>query len=739
MLLLSKQGMDIDITRKYLLDDEFQRKVRIRNLKRDEAESKPIWRDKQLKTYPNLLITTPPVPLENVIVAEQEIDTAKPFDDPKAIGIAKRNLEKIAMAKHAEFILEHLSKDGMKYVIFQWPKIHKKLKEEYGDSGVDKETITRILNQDGEDFFNNIDYATALNTNKTTEIRVEEEENKKQQSEEYMREIERQQKEQNDAIEGRINEQEQQEQMLKQILNLRRANFQKKVNKKNQLEQAKDEVRQLIDVLPPSEKIAIRYNLIASKNLQAVEKIKNRLLAITQGTAAMPTSQFNAVVPPTVAPTTATPQPTVPSAQPLLSPAPKQSEEEILKDEINDFLDEYFDTTNTKFEDVEPNDYQEIEEVLSRVNTGDPTNMQELRDVKQKLELLVNSAKSVAIASPNPNPRQSLVNKENIYKKDIEDYMQIIKTSNAQIDQNEEQIIMNELQINNPTDDAHINKLKDIKKFLKTKYEPVFAGVKTQIKDTIKNENNVLDGMSATDILLLVPGTEFAQQRKGINMNIRKDFLRILFDKLGVLAQYDNDIKQADKSNIKALFDKALDTHNLNDPTNQIKGRGLRRKPKKIIGHGYIPQEKEKRTNRAFINNKYVDLNKLKDNILCVKYTNNDTFVRNLKNQKITEKTKKIIADIISEKFNKNEFEKLKPNEKRIVKKFVKNMKMTLDLQDQDDDDFERKFEILKGEYESGNSNPEIKKELKKYILVAMEDDKIGNAEGMRMLFHLSL
>jgi hypothetical protein len=169
-------------------------------------------------------------------------------------------------------------------------------------------------------------------------------------------------------------------------------------------------------------------------------------------------------------------------------------------------------------------------------------------------------------------------------------------------------------------------------------------------------------------------------------------------------------------------------------------GKGLRNK-RVIRGKGYTKNAHPKiQPRRHYINDSYyVDLNKLDDNILCVKYAQNDSVLPHLKPQSITGKTKEIITDILNNKYDNRIFKLLSPEEKRDVKKFCKCVRIDISINDPEEDEYQRQFEIVRGEYMSGNDSPEIKATLKRYVLEALRDNKIAKSDGYNLLYSLSL
>ena len=77
--------------------------------------------------------------------------------------------------------------------------------------------------------------------------------------------------------------------------------------------------------------------------------------------------------------------------------------------------------------------------------------------------------------------------------------------------------------------------------------------------------------------------------------------------------------------------------------------------------------------------------------------------------------------------------------DKRLVKRFAKCVKMSLDLDDDLDKEFQKEYEILLGEYQSGNDSPEIKSKLKRFVVQAIQENLIPRHQAMMLLFQLSL
>ena len=129
----------------------------------------------------------------------------------------------------------------------------------------------------------------------------------------------------------------------------------------------------------------------------------------------------------------------------------------------------------------------------------------------------------------------------------------------------------------------------------------------------------------------------------------------------------------------------------------------------------------------------------MKNNIVSIKYDRNDCYVPTFRVQTVSKDVKELIEDIIHDKYNKKLFDRLNVDERRTVRKIVRALKLDLPVDNEEDEKFQKNFEILKGEFLSGNSNPKMKDELKKYVVTAMSEGQIPRHEAYMLLFQLSL
>jgi hypothetical protein len=183
------------------------------------------------------------------------------------------------------------------------------------------------------------------------------------------------------------------------------------------------------------------------------------------------------------------------------------------------------------------------------------------------------------------------------------------------------------------------------------------------------------------------------------------------------------------KDQLKDIAFKIRYKEELNPDT--IQGKGMR----VIQGRGLSNPDKVELNNGKFI----LDLEKLRKNILSVTYASCRASLPSLKRENISNDVKNIITDIIQDKYNANLFNKMKPDDQRIVSTFVRTMKIpNIDMREFDAA-YQKNYEVLLGQCYSGQNNPHVKRELKEYILRAITESLIPKSQGYNKLFELSL
>ena len=90
-------------------------------------------------------------------------------------------------------------------------------------------------------------------------------------------------------------------------------------------------------------------------------------------------------------------------------------------------------------------------------------------------------------------------------------------------------------------------------------------------------------------------------------------------------------------------------------------------------------------------------------------------------------------------KYNERLYRQLNPHDKRVFKRFIKGIKLDISLDDDLDKQFHKDYQILKGQFESGNTSPEIKNALKRYVIEGLAENRINKNEAHFLLYQLSL
>jgi hypothetical protein len=184
--------------------------------------------------------------------------------------------------------------------------------------------------------------------------------------------------------------------------------------------------------------------------------------------------------------------------------------------------------------------------------------------------------------------------------------------------------------------------------------------------------------------------------------------------------------------------------------TNTKVGSGLARR--RITGRG-SPERGESESDsesdkevssgkKMYLNNgKFaINLEKLRRNILHVYYASSRASIPQLKRESISNDVKNILLDILHGKWNEHLFNKLKnPDEQRLISTFVRVLKIPDISMAEFDKAFQDHFDVLKGEIMAGNSNEKVKQEYKQYIVRGMSEGLIPRAQGLNMIFSMSL
>jgi hypothetical protein len=168
-----------------------------------------------------------------------------------------------------------------------------------------------------------------------------------------------------------------------------------------------------------------------------------------------------------------------------------------------------------------------------------------------------------------------------------------------------------------------------------------------------------------------------------------------------------------------------------------MSGSGIKKKVR--FGKGITSDQIKCKINEHDLGKFYLEKDKLENNILALKYKSTRNTHPNLRLMRISNDVKEVIIDIIKGKYDERLFRKLKPLEKDIVNNVVMLCKLPIDLDPNETKQFQKQYEILVGEYRSGNDNNEVKAKLKEYILYGLNLGKIRRSEALNLLYELSL
>ena len=109
-----------------ILENARNRKIAIQNLQRDNLEAESIWRDKQQKSYGNMVSITEAVPLSKIITDEQQ---ARSQDEFLQRQHATANIGTLADQANTEYIIDRLNYEEMRWLNDNWEGIIRNIKK----------------------------------------------------------------------------------------------------------------------------------------------------------------------------------------------------------------------------------------------------------------------------------------------------------------------------------------------------------------------------------------------------------------------------------------------------------------------------------------------------------------------------------------------------------------------------------------------------------------------------------
>jgi hypothetical protein len=107
--------------------------------------------------------------------------------------------------------------------------------------------------------------------------------------------------------------------------------------------------------------------------------------------------------------------------------------------------------------------------------------------------------------------------------------------------------------------------------------------------------------------------------------------------------------------------------------------------------------------------------------------------------QRISSDVKDVLTDILKGAYDERLYRKLKPIEKQLINNIVRLCHLPIELDPLETKRFQQKFDVLLGEFRSGNDNKELKNQLKEYVLYGLNEGKLKKHEAFDILYELSL
>ena len=123
----------------------------------------------------------------------------------------------------------------------------------------------------------------------------------------------------------------------------------------------------------------------------------------------------------------------------------------------------------------------------------------------------------------------------------------------------------------------------------------------------------------------------------------------------------------------------------------------------------------------------------------CLYVVHKSKPLNKLSNVQISKDCVEVVKNIVNNKFNQKEYSLMPLEQRRIIQQFNKQCKFNLDIKDKDNEECVDKFNMCYGEFKSGNNNPELLKQLKKQVILFMNEKLISQKDGNSILLQIAL
>ena len=171
-------------------------------------------------------------------------------------------------------------------------------------------------------------------------------------------------------------------------------------------------------------------------------------------------------------------------------------------------------------------------------------------------------------------------------------------------------------------------------------------------------------------------------------------------------------------------------------------GSGLKKKARTykkpvsfIIGSGPLKQQ----THYIQLNKFMIDIDKLEsENKLIMKYVKTRNTHNTIPRQHVSNPIRDIIIELARKStFNKQLYDKLRPDEKLFIIDVTNKLHIDVGLNVNTIDQKQKVYDVLLGEVRSGNNNPMVIKQLKQLITDAIHKNEIPLHQGLDILKEL--
>jgi len=161
-------------------------------------------------------------------------------------------------------------------------------------------------------------------------------------------------------------------------------------------------------------------------------------------------------------------------------------------------------------------------------------------------------------------------------------------------------------------------------------------------------------------------------------------------------------------------------------------------KEEEIVGKGLKISTPEKLPKYVEFGRYIIHVPSLHENFLNLKYPSKGLTIHQLPRTKISNSLKNVLFDALeNKKLSQNKIKHLEKDELRLLKKAcdLAHIEHHIYIK-QDEEEFER-FDLLRGQVQAGNDNPDIIKELKLYLHKFLADGRIKRHEFNNVMYEI--